>query len=173
MTLFTAAQFARHLEQVAKRLGPVAHANSILHGAMIRSCVLVQRTAQDRLGEYHQATGPYAAWQQLAEPTQAERARLGFAPNKPLLRTGDLGYSIEFTIIGNVGNVGSDSPIAVYQELGTRSIPARSFVGAAAFICEPQVRKIFVNAIVRAFTVAPPGSMDLSGLGRPAEILRP
>ena len=140
---------------------------------MVRSCVLVQQAAQERLGEYHGVAGPYAAWQQLAASTQAERARLGFAPNKPLLRTGDLGYSIEFCIVGDTGHVGSDSQIAVYQELGTSTIPARSFLGAAAFTKSPQVRRIFLTALIRAFTVAPPGSMDLSGLGQPVAITRP
>jgi len=73
-------------------------------------------------------------WPELAESTQADRAQKGFPPNEPLLRTGELRDSIGFEIIkpGREAIVGSTSDIAVYQELGTSTIPPRSFLVSAA-----------------------------------------
>jgi hypothetical protein len=70
-------------------------------------------------------------WPQLAESTQRERERLGFAANEPLLRTGDLRESIEYTVLPREAavEIGSNDKIAVYQELGTSRIPPRSFLG--------------------------------------------
>jgi phage gpG-like protein len=73
-------------------------------------------------------------WPQLAEATQAERERLGYSANEPLLREGTLRDSIGYEIVkpGELAIVGSTSEIAVYQELGTSTIPARSFLAATA-----------------------------------------
>jgi hypothetical protein len=41
-----------------------------------------------------------------------------------------------------VGLVGTDDKIAVYQELGTRTIPPRSFLGEAAMHKEVEVHEV-------------------------------
>jgi phage gpG-like protein len=72
-------------------------------------------------------------WPQLAETTKVDRVKAGFAANEPLLRTGELRDSIEYTVIDDEhAAVGSNLEIAVYQELGTVHIPPRSFLAAAA-----------------------------------------
>jgi phage gpG-like protein len=85
--------------------------------------------------ECRRVIGTYElGWEQLAEATQEERARLGYPPNEPLLREGTLRDSIGHEIVepGKLAIVGSTSDIAVYQELGTSTIPARSFLAATA-----------------------------------------
>jgi hypothetical protein len=71
------------------------------------------------------------------------KIELGYAPpDNPLLREGDLrasyGSKVEQTTMGVTGYVGSDSDIAVWQELGTSNakhpIPPRSVLGRAAFV---------------------------------------
>ena len=171
--VFTPAEFAKHLEDTAKKLGGVEHVESMFHGAMVRACVLVQGEAQKRIGTGHRAVGPFPAWAPLKPATQDDRERKGFARNKPLLRTGELAGSIEFKIEGHTGHVGSNDPVAVYQELGTARIPARSFLGAAAFINEGRVHRLFMQAVLRSFKLAPEGSVDIAGMGRPVTMTLP
>jgi hypothetical protein len=95
------------------------------------------------------AIGTYTyGWKQLAESTQTERASLGYPPNEPLLREGDLRNSIEsqaeLTMLGAEGVVGSSSMIAVYQEMGTsRGIPPRSFLGESLMRSIPLIDETF------------------------------
>jgi phage gpG-like protein len=93
---------------------------------------VVQAEAKRSIGDYQPAAGPFAAWAPLAASTQQDRVAKGFTPNDPLLRTGALRDSIGRKVGQREAVVGSDSPIAVYQELGTRTIPPRSFLGGAA-----------------------------------------
>ncbi len=89
--------------------------------------------ARAKIGEYQGASGPFPAWRQLAESTQEDRARKGYTPNDPLLRTGEMRASIKTAVGADSAAVGSNSEIAVYQELGTKTIPPRPFLGPAGF----------------------------------------
>ncbi|HEY8126224.1 MAG TPA: hypothetical protein VIF88_12500 [Methylocystis sp.] len=116
-----------------------------------RACRLVQKTAKSYIGNYDHPGN----WAQLAEATQADRVRQGFAANEPLLRTGDLRDSIAIDApyrngAETYGYVFSNSPIARYQELGTVSIPPRPFLSTAAMECEPQVHAILAAAFFEA-----------------------
>ena len=103
----------------------------------------IQERAREKIGHYQQESGPYNTWSQLKRSTQRERERHGFTPNDPLLRTGDLRDSIKKAVYGSFAVVGSDSMIAVYQELGTHGVgvdpatgyhvPPRPFLGPAAY----------------------------------------
>jgi hypothetical protein len=46
-----------------------------------------------------------------------------------------------------VGLVGTDNEIAKYQELGTRTIPPRSFLGEAAMHKEEEIHELFGSAM--------------------------
>lgn len=48
------------------------------------------------------------------------------------------------------GAVGSDSDIAVYQELGTAKMPPRSFLGGAAFRMAEEVAEALGAGVVAA-----------------------
>jgi hypothetical protein len=100
-----------------------------------------RKKAKEKIGEYQKAAGPFAAWASLSPATIDDRVYQGYTPDDPLLRTGEMRDSIEHKVIGNEGHVGSDSDIAVWQELGTPSIPARSFLGGAAFELAPVISR--------------------------------
>ncbi len=127
------------------RLGAMAAAARAAQGpAMARACAMVRREARDAIGHGEEAHGPFPAWPTLAAATQTQRAREGFAPDAPLLRSGALRDSIAVAITDSgrgmvEGVVGSTSEIAVYQELGTARIPPRSFLGASALLVADEV----------------------------------
>ncbi len=104
---------------------------------------MVQEDAQDRIGEYQDAAGGFPAWAPLADSTEAEKARLGYPADAPLLRDGTLRDSIEYEVEGNEAIVGSKLPVAAYQEFGTsRGLPPRPFLGPAAVSCGPAIAKM-------------------------------
>ena len=127
------ASFGAHLLLLA------AGEKIIEHEALETACVEIEKRAKEKIGEYQNTAGPFAAWSPLAESTVEDRANKGFSADEPLLRTGELRDSIEHKVIGHEGHIGSDSDIAVYQELGTDRIPARSFLGGAAFELAPKI----------------------------------
>ena len=102
-----------------------------------RAARLVQREAQESIGEYQPAAPPFAAWSPLAQSTVEDKVAKGFAPpDNPLLRTGAMRASIEYNTAagprGAEAEIGSNLAHAVYQEMGTPTIPPRSFLGSAA-----------------------------------------
>lgn len=119
--------FAEHLVTIV-----AAEEVAIRHG-LDKAAALVEKTAKDKIGEYQQQVGPFIAWPELAESTKADRAKQGYAEDEPLLRSGAMRDSIGRTLStdGLEAQVGSNSDIAVYQELGTQHIPPRSFLGGA------------------------------------------
>lgn len=127
---------------------------------------VIQYEAQHEIGTYQAQAGSYPAWPQLAERTQRERVALGFTPNDPLLRTGELADSIGITTTFNEAVVGSDKDEAVYQELGTRHIPPRSFLGRAAFRKAATAVEVIAGSVVvvLAGLRRRPTMMDLEGM---------
>jgi hypothetical protein len=82
----------------------------------------------------------------LAPSTLARRAALGYTANTPLLMTGDLKRSIAWQHDGSrETSVGSPSKIALYQELGTPRIPARSFLAASGRTLDKRAFKIYLR----------------------------
>lgn len=120
------------LTDLARHLGEVALSqHEMEHAALESAAVMVERRAKEKIGEYQQEAGPFIAWPELADSTKADRTRHGFAEDEPLLRTGELRDSIEHTVADGVAQVGSNSDKAVWQELGTKYMPPRSFLGGA------------------------------------------
>lgn len=127
---------------------------------------LVQQEAQGAIGTYQGAAPPFGAWSPLAPSTVAEKTRLGYAPpDRPLLRTGAMRASIEYRV--SVGQhhgdamIGSDSPVAVAQELGTRTIPPRSFLGSAASRNARMIAALLGQGVVSALVDSRGGSIDI------------
>lgn len=102
------------------------------NAALERIATKIENTAKSEFGVYQPAIGAFDEWAELAESTQVERERLGFAPNDPLLRTGHLRDSIGHRVGDLEAEIGSDSDIMVYQEFGTERIPPRPVLGPAA-----------------------------------------
>ena len=138
------AHLATHLARIA-----VAE-HEMQHEALERCAKLVEKRAKAKLGEYQDAAGPFAGWAELADATKADRAAKGFPDDEPLLRTGALRDSIGHTVRDSVAQIGSDSDIAVYQELGTRHIPPRSFLGGAMAESLSEVKQIVGESAVAA-----------------------
>ena len=120
------AALAAHFEKIAMLQSTVDKA------ALTKGAIRVERLAKSKIGTYQPEAGPFSEWRELAESTQADRRGKGFNEDDPLLRTGELRDSIGYTVEPHEAAVGSASQIASYQELGTRTIPPRSFLGSAA-----------------------------------------
>jgi HK97 gp10 family phage protein len=146
---FTLAEFATYIGALN-----VDHAKN---QALKIACQLVAGEARRVIGTYD------LGWPQLKESTQADRERKGYPPNEPLLRSGELRDSIEYTIKepGRLAEVGSNSDIAVYQELGTSTIPARSFLAGAAHAMGPAVAHVVRDVVGAAIA----GRSELRELG--------
>jgi hypothetical protein len=133
---FNLAGFAAHL-------GKLIIATEVENYHLLdRAARMVQEEAKAEIGTKQDAAGPFAAWAPLADTTvngfngHPGKRQLGFTPPDydPLERSGEMRDSIERTVIpaSHEAHVGSDSDVAVVQELGTEKMPARSFLGGAA-----------------------------------------
>ena len=138
----SAAEFAAFLDKLITTL-PIAQVAG-LDGA----AAIIQQEAKDEIGHYQDAAGPFPEWAELADFTKQDRLAQGFPENEPLLRTGELRESIKRNNDAHIAYVGSDSDIAVWQELGTDKIPARSFLGGAAVRKSDEAVEIIADAAV-------------------------
>lgn len=145
MMEFTMEGFAKHLEKLAADM-------PLLKLEMLRYAgAFVEQVAKGKIGEYQEQAGPFAAWEPLADTTLSGwdspwgrhfpgKIELGYSPDdNPLLRTGELRESIHHLVEGEMVQIGSDMDIAVWQELGTSKMPARSFLGGAMFESAPLI----------------------------------
>ena len=119
--------------------------------ALEESARLVESEAKSEIGDYQPEAGPFAAWAELADATKQDRVAQGYSENDPLLRSGALRESIEHTVMAREAHVGSNSPVAIYQERGTGKITARSFLGGALFRKQDEVAEVcgrhFIGAL--------------------------
>ena len=125
------------------------------HHALEKAAEVVEAEAKAEIGHYQGKAGPFAAWAELADSTKDDRVKKGYSENDPLLREGTLRDSIhhkvEMTgIAKGEAHIGSDNPIAVYQELGTAKIPPRSFLGGALVRKTAEVLKLCGHGTMRA-----------------------
>lgn len=133
------------LLQMAERCGEmIAEIENENRKSIETAAKIVETEAKRVIGTYDYG------WPQLAEATQDERERLGHTRNEPLLRTGEhIRDTIEHTIVSDEeAQIGSNSDIAVYQELGTAKIPARSFLAQAAIHKEAEIALQTGEAVV-------------------------
>lgn len=120
-----------------------------LAGAMEASAVLVEAAAKAEIGHYQRDDmGPFKPWDELKKETKQGRVRQGWTANDPLLRSGEMRDSIEHTSSKKSFVVGSNSPLMVYQELGTsRGIPPRPVLSLALYRSTPAILKIIGKTI--------------------------
>lgn len=136
------AEFASHLV-VLETSEAIA-----LHKGLDHVAKLIEKTAKSEIGHYQDAVGPFPAWADLADSTEAEKSRLGYPVDAPLLRTGELRESITHETHGFVAIIGSKSKIMEYQEFGTKNIPPRPVIGPAAVRNQENIQKIVGAAAV-------------------------
>lgn len=147
MREFTITEFATFMGEVALVM-PMAERE-----ALRKAGEIVEAEAKAEIGNYQGSAPPFAAWAPLAESTQNERVRQGFTPDDPLLRTGEMRESVGLVVEGHEAHVGSNSDIAVYQELGTsKGITPRSFLGGAAVRKSKEVSEIIGREIFGVLT---------------------
>jgi len=95
-------------------------------------------------------------WAPLAASTIADKKRKGYAVPAPLLRDGTMRESIESKVEANATgveiDVGSDSKIALYQEIGTPTIPPRPFLATSAVKVIPLAEKTLGETAVAVLT---------------------
>ena len=121
------------LGELAIKLGEIAlKQHEMEHHALKRAAKLVEKRSKDKLGEYQQETGMFAAWAELAVFTKEDRLRKGYTENDPGLRSGAMRDSIEHVVANGEAQVGSNDDHLVYFELGTSKQPPRSVLGASA-----------------------------------------
>lgn len=140
------------------------------HNGMHEAADMIVKCAQDKIGEYQAAVGPFSAWADLAESTleggydqhrrwYPGKIELGFSPpDNPLLRHGQLRGSIEKHLTENTIVVGTHDPVAHYQEFGTSDgeIPPRPFIGPAMFQECHAAAKLVMGHILAAMFGGPP-----------------
>lgn len=143
---FSIAGFIAHM--VDKFGGLVVAEDIALH----KSAQIVLDEAKSIPGEYQSGAGPFASWAPLAASTLADKARKGYPSPSPELRTGELRDSYEMTVNFPKAHVGSNSDIAVWQEMGTSKMPPRSIVGLAAVRKEKDVHQIIGKTVLAALT---------------------
>lgn len=135
--------------------------------AILEACLLyIENEAKRKFGVYQDQVGPFSYWPELAESTMQDRIRKGFEPDNPLYRTGELMNSIYHQVKGNVGAVGSDDPIMLWQEEGTemdgkQHIPPRPVLGPAAFQSKAKLQKIIAQGLKFWLTDKPPIKKNL------------
>ena len=95
----------------------VEHAN---HSALEKAAQIVEEEAKRVIGTYDYN------WPPLAESTLKNKTA-----DTPLLETGEMRDSIEHVSDHKEAQIGSNNDKAVWQELGTRTIPPRSFLAGA------------------------------------------
>jgi len=146
---FSLGDFAAHL------LTMEADIKAAEEVAIVRACKIVQRTAKNMIGHEQ----PY--WPELKPETIARKAH----GNTPLLETGELRRSIEYTAPLHeggavVGYVGSNNPKAVWHELGTVHIPPRPFLRLAAEGKEGEIVEMMGRVILGAMVNGGPNYRD-------------
>lgn len=129
-------KFAEHLVQA------VAQEELALHEGLKKALRMVRNKARGKIGHYQAEAGPFNEWPELADSTKQDRVNQGYPADKPLLREGTLRDSIVDEVAIIEGVVGSKDPIAAYQEYGTDRIPARPFIGPAAYESKEKIKAI-------------------------------
>ncbi len=95
---------------------PMAHKseeNKIIEESLTVTAEFIKKEAKEKFGEYQ------SGWDELAQATQADRARQGYTDNDPLLRSGHLRDTVEMNVHQRSASIGSNDPVMVWQEKGT------------------------------------------------------
>ena len=147
----------REFKSFAELAAALAFEEAGMQAALIDIGNHLEKKARQKIGEYQ------PGWPQLAEATQADRARQGYTENDPLLRSGKLRDSISSEVEDMVLVVGSTDVNMVYQELGTEKIPPRPVFATLV----EENRKFIIDTVVK-YTVR---SFARTGNWRPPTVV--
>lgn len=147
-----------NFDELALALGLVeARLPEEIHRSLSEIGEVVEAIAKGKIGTYQPfESSPkgqgFWEWMPLTEDTMADRVAQGYPANEPLKRSGELQDRIEHEVEGHeMLTVGSDDPIALYQELGTASIPPRPFIGPSMAESMDRNLETIADGIGRAF----------------------
>ena len=85
--------------------------------------VIIETESKSMIGEYQQG------WDKLKDSTEAQKARMGYPANAPLLATGEMRDSIQHHVSGDTAHIGTNDRKMRYHEYGTNRIPPRPVFG--------------------------------------------
>jgi phage gpG-like protein len=138
------------LEAAARMAVAAASIEAAKRAAIEEACLIVEGRAKGLLGH------PNASWAPLKPETIARKGGL----NMPLLESGAMRSSISHVVVDSShGWVGSNSEVAVVQELGSsRGVPPRPFISLAAHQSGPDVAKVVGKTMVAAIGAGLAGS---------------
>jgi hypothetical protein len=112
---------------------------AVSHAIVEEACRMVAKEARRVLGTYDYG------WPKLASSTVSRKGK-----DTPGVNTGAMRDSIEWTVRGLEGEVGSNHPRAVWFELGTRNQPPRSFLVGAVRAKGREIQKMAGQAAAKA-----------------------
>ncbi|EXF95803.1 hypothetical protein HK44_020670 [Pseudomonas fluorescens HK44] len=135
MELKSLGDLAAHL--VGIEAGMLKHLEAGLEDCAVR----LEQTMKAEIGHYQAGIGPFEAWADLADSTEASKAANGYPADSPLRANGDLAESFTHTTHGLETVVGSTDPVMVYHEFGTPKMPPRNVVGAALLRNKEYIRR--------------------------------
>lgn len=131
---------------------------------MERSARQIEKTAKEMIGHYQDETGPYPAWDQLADATEYQKAKQGYPVDAPLLRTGEMREAITHESAGFEAIIGvkgeGAGQILKYHEFGTLHIPPRPVLGPAGFKSETYIKKTIGQAVMTSLFEGTPIPLD-------------
>jgi HK97 gp10 family phage protein len=124
-----------------------------------RGAKMIQKKAKATIGRSNEN------WPPLAASTIADKAKHGYKTPAPLLRTGALRDSIEYTVVSDhEAWIGTDHPVAAFQEFGTSRIPPRPFMASAAIASEDRIHRLAAAATIAALAGHGKGARELHEL---------
>ena len=140
--MISLAQFAKNIAE------SVVECHPRLEVGLSKVGGLAQSLAAEYIG--HEMPG----WPPLKQSTIEDKERRGFDVPAPLLRTGKMRDSIHFEVepFALELTLGSTSPIAHYQEMGTEHIQARPFLMAGVSNSMPYAADVFAKIAVSLLT---------------------
>lgn len=119
-----------------------------LKAGLEKCAVRIEQTAKAEIGHYQAGVGPFPAWADLADSTEAHKARMGYPADAPLLATGAMQSSITHSTSILEAIIGSTDPKMVYHEFGTPKMPARPVMGPALLTNKEFIRRTLGAATV-------------------------
>jgi len=119
-----------------------------------KACRMIEKSAKQAIGNDDYIFG----WPRLAQSTVE---RKGF--ERPLYETGELRDSIEHNVDAGARDayVGTDDPVAKYQEFGTSRIPARPFLGGALIAQEGKIHAMIERTLAAALVHGGPNYREM------------
>lgn len=133
------------LEEFSKFINKVSKSyDAYQKAALIQMGEELEKDAKGRIGHLQQGGFAMDGWDPLAESTIRDKEKKGYdfnSDHNPLYRTGELRDSIENRVLGHVLEVGSKSEIMLYQDQGTKHIPARSVFALTFYKSKKYIEK--------------------------------